>query len=80
MSAVDDPMLPPEVLDEVRDAARMNPALHIEFVSRGGHAGFALALCHGVPFFMRNTGSVRFFAASFEQTAAQHVHKQGSGR
>ncbi|HEX3533784.1 MAG TPA: hydrolase [Gemmatimonadaceae bacterium] len=39
-SAVDDPMLPPEVLDEVREEAKHNPALEIDFVDRGGHAGF----------------------------------------
>jgi uncharacterized protein len=40
LSAVDDPFLPPAVLDEVRDAARDNPALHLEFSPRGGHVGF----------------------------------------
>ncbi|HVF39837.1 MAG TPA: hydrolase [Gemmatimonadaceae bacterium] len=40
LSAVDDPFLPPEVLDEVREIARANPALHLEFTPRGGHAGF----------------------------------------
>jgi predicted alpha/beta-fold hydrolase len=33
-------MLPPEVLDEVREEAKHNPALEIDFVDRGGHAGF----------------------------------------
>src|SRR5215210_3363852 len=33
LSAIDDPMLPPEVLDEVREAARKNPALEVEFVN-----------------------------------------------
>ena len=40
LSAVDDPFLPPEVLDEVRSVARDNPALELEFVRRGGHVGF----------------------------------------
>ena len=40
LSARDDPFLPPEVLDEVRVIARANPALHLEFVERGGHVGF----------------------------------------
>src|ERR1700692_1173041 len=35
LSAVDDPMLPPEVLDEVREVARTNPALHLDFVDHG---------------------------------------------
>lgn len=40
LSALDDPFLPPEVLDEVRRVAAGNPALELEFTSRGGHAGF----------------------------------------
>jgi predicted alpha/beta-fold hydrolase len=40
LSAVDDPFLPAAVLDEVRAAARDNPALHVEFTQHGGHAGF----------------------------------------
>ncbi len=40
VSAVDDPFLPPEVLDEVRAVARKNSALHCEFLDRGGHVGF----------------------------------------
>jgi predicted alpha/beta-fold hydrolase len=40
LSAVDDPFLPPEVLDEVRAIAAGNPALELEFVRRGGHVGF----------------------------------------
>ncbi len=40
LSAVDDPFLPPEVLDDVRDAAKQNPELTLEFPAHGGHAGF----------------------------------------
>jgi uncharacterized protein len=40
LSAVDDPFLPPAVLDDVRAVAHANPALHVEFVERGGHVGF----------------------------------------
>jgi predicted alpha/beta-fold hydrolase len=40
LSAVDDPFLPPDVLDEVRTVARANDALRIEFVPEGGHVGF----------------------------------------
>ncbi len=40
LSARDDPFLPAPVLDEVRLVARGNPSLHLEFVDRGGHAGF----------------------------------------
>ncbi len=40
LSAVDDPFLPPHVLDEVQSVARVNEALHVEFTNKGGHAGF----------------------------------------
>ena len=40
LSAVDDPFLPPEVLDQVRAEANRNPVLELEFPRHGGHAGF----------------------------------------
>lgn len=40
LSAVDDPFLPRQVLDEVRDIARRNPALVPELARGGGHVGF----------------------------------------
>lgn len=40
LSAADDPFLPPEVLEEVRDIARSNPHLEVEFPPHGGHVGF----------------------------------------
>jgi hypothetical protein len=40
LSAVDDPFLPREVLDDVRDAVRATPAVELEFLARGGHVGF----------------------------------------
>jgi predicted alpha/beta-fold hydrolase len=40
LSAVDDPFLPSEVLDQVREVAAPNPHLEVEFVARGGHVGF----------------------------------------
>jgi uncharacterized protein len=40
LSAVDDPFLPPAVLDDVRAASRGSPALVLEFLAQGGHVGF----------------------------------------
>ena len=40
LSSIDDPFLPPQVLDEVRTVARGNNALRIEFTPGGGHVGF----------------------------------------
>jgi predicted alpha/beta-fold hydrolase len=40
LSAVDDPFLPPQVLNEVRQVANSNPSLDIEFTPHGGQVGF----------------------------------------
>jgi predicted alpha/beta-fold hydrolase len=40
LSAVDDPFLPSEVLEQVRGVARGNPYLEVEFLAKGGHVGF----------------------------------------
>jgi uncharacterized protein len=40
LNAVDDPFLPPEVLDEVKRIVARNPALSLELPPYGGHTGF----------------------------------------
>jgi uncharacterized protein len=40
LSAADDPFLPSDVLEEVRERARGNALVHTEFLSHGGHVGF----------------------------------------
>jgi predicted alpha/beta-fold hydrolase len=70
LSAVDDPMLPPEVLDEVRDIARRNPALHLEFVEQGGHAGFIAGSWPWRPFYYAEYRVGEFFAEQFGKTSA----------
>lgn len=40
LSAVDDPFLPSDVLDEVRLMVDHNRLIEIEFLSKGGHVGF----------------------------------------
>jgi predicted alpha/beta-fold hydrolase len=40
LSAFDDPFLPPAILDRVREIARDNPHLQLEFTEHGGHVGF----------------------------------------
>jgi len=40
LSAVDDPFLPAEVLEQVREIATANPYLTIDFPKHGGHVGF----------------------------------------
>jgi predicted alpha/beta-fold hydrolase len=67
LSAGDDPMLPPEVLDEVREVARRNSALHLEFVPKGGHAGFITGRWPWRPFYYAEYRVGEFFAAGFTQ-------------
>ena len=40
LSAADDPFLPHDVLEEVRERAKSNALVHTEFVRHGGHVGF----------------------------------------
>lgn len=40
LSAIDDPFLPPQVLDDVQQKAQLNPNLETEFPAHGGHVGF----------------------------------------
>jgi len=65
ISAVDDPMLPPEVLDEVREIAQKNPALEIDFVRKGGHAGFITGSVPWRPFYYAEYRVGEFFARHF---------------
>lgn len=65
LSAVDDPMLPPEVLIEVREVAQRNPALCLEFVDKGGHAGFISGSKPWRPFYYAEYRVGEFFAEAF---------------
>jgi predicted alpha/beta-fold hydrolase len=79
LSAIDDPMLPPEVLDEVREVARQNPALRLEFVSRGGHAGFIAGSVPWRPFYYAEYRVGEFLAEQFARASASGpLVKQGS--
>jgi uncharacterized protein len=79
LSAVDDPMLPREVLDEVREVARRNPALQVEFVERGGHAGFITGSWPWRPFYYAEYRVGEFFAEHFENAlASRQAAKHGS--
>ena len=66
LSAVDDPFLPPEVLDEVRAAARDNPALQLEFSPRGGHVGFVGGRLPWRPEYHAERRTLAFLASRFE--------------
>ena len=60
LSAHDDPFLPRAVLDEVRDIARSNPSLHLEFVERGGHVGFISGTIPWRPFYYAEWRATEF--------------------
>ena len=70
LSAVDDPMLPPEVLDDVKAIARDNAALHLEFVARGGHAGFIAGIRPWRPFYYAEYRVGEFFAHEFSRATS----------
>jgi len=69
-SAIDDPMLPAEVLDEVREAASQNPALQVDFVEKGGHAGFITGSVPWRPFYYAEHRIGEFFARQFDLSSA----------
>lgn len=80
LSAIDDPMLPPEVLDEAREIATRNPALHLEFVDRGGHAGFIAGSVPWRPFYYAEFRVGEFFAEQFARASTgKPSAKQRSG-
>jgi predicted alpha/beta-fold hydrolase len=73
-------MLPPEVLDEVRVIAMDNPALQLEFVDKGGHAGFIAGSVPWRPFYYAEHRVGEFFATQFARASAgRALTKQGSG-
>lgn len=79
LSAVDDPMLPPEVLDDVRRAASSNPSLVLEFLKTGGHAGFVAGFAPWRPFYYAEYRVGEFFAAQFGAAEDRSLAKQRNG-
>ena len=71
LSAVDDPFLPPDVLDEVAAIARRTPALHLEFPDRGGHVGFIGGRAPWRPFYYAEWRALTFLE--------QHVSDERDG-
>jgi predicted alpha/beta-fold hydrolase len=70
LSSVDDPFLPRDVLDEVRAIARGNAALHLEFVARGGHAGFVSGTLPWRPFYYAEWRTTEFIAEQLGERVA----------
>jgi predicted alpha/beta-fold hydrolase len=63
LSSTDDPFLPEEVLSEIRNIARINTALEVEFTSRGGHVGFVAGRTPFNPFYYLEQRVADFLAA-----------------
>jgi predicted alpha/beta-fold hydrolase len=64
LSAVDDPFLPPDVLDKVRDIAARNRYLSPEFTKHGGHVGFIAGRIPWRPFYYGEWRACEFLAAA----------------
>ena len=65
LSAVDDPFLPPDVLDQVRAVAHGNNALTLEFPERGGHVGFTAGRWPWNPWYYGEWRASEFLASRF---------------
>ena len=61
-NAVDDPFMPPNVLEDVRKVAASNPALEIDFPAHGGHAGFIAGSNPWRPFYYAERRVCEFLA------------------
>jgi predicted alpha/beta-fold hydrolase len=72
ISAIDDPMLPPEVLEEVREIAGGNPDLEIDFVQKGGHVGFITGSVPWRPFYYAEYRVGEFLAELFAREPTSH--------
>lgn len=78
LSARDDPFLPREVLDEVREVARTNTSLHLEFVDRGGHVGFISGSLPWKPFYYAEWRVAEFLADSLTNSAIRSGIRPGA--
>ena len=68
LSAIDDPFLPPAVLDEVRTIAEGNDCLELDFVERGGHVGFVSGRLPWRPFYFAEWRVCEFLGSALAQS------------
>ena len=78
LSAIDDPFLPAQVLDEVREAAARTPALTIEFTERGGHVGFISGRLPWRPFYYAEWRACEFLASMLDRSDHRESRKPDS--
>jgi predicted alpha/beta-fold hydrolase len=67
LSAVDDPFLPPAVLDDVTRIARNNASLDVEFPEHGGHAAFVTGWNPFRPVYYAERRVMAFIAQRLDQ-------------
>ena len=82
LSAIDDPFLPPAVLDEVREVARANTCLNLEFTKHGGHVGFIGGRLPWRPFYFAEWKACEFLSAALarrEQAGAPITFRSSAG-
>lgn len=68
LSAVDDPFLPPAVLDQVRREVVGTPAVEIEFPARGGHVGFTSYSGPFTPWYYGEWRAAEFLQQAMERS------------
>lgn len=73
LSAVDDPFLPPLVLERVREVAGRNPHLEIDFPLHGGHVGFISGKNPLSPAYYLEHRVSGFLAGQLEHSSSQSV-------
>jgi predicted alpha/beta-fold hydrolase len=61
LSAVDDPFLPSDVLEQVRKVAVHNPRIEVEFPAKGGHVGFVAGRNPLRPFYYAEWRIAKYF-------------------
>ena len=69
LNAVDDPFLPPAVLDRVRTQVAGAPRVEVEFPARGGHVGFTSYSLPWKPWYYGEWRTASFLAAHFDVPA-----------
>ena len=77
LSAVDDPFLPPDVLDAVAAIARRTPALHLEFPKRGGHVGFIGGRIPWRPFYYAEWRALTFLEQNLTRDWGRGIRDEG---
>lgn len=65
LNAVDDPFLPPAVLDDVRRETKSNPLITTEFPAHGGHVAFVAGSSPRKPFYYAEWRAAEFLHEHF---------------